>query len=114
MIPLEVTLAALATDVAIQKKIFRLGVTALIISNSEIRVITKIVKPLKESDLLIEGGSETIENEAEEGKRGFLSSLLGTLSASFSGSMLSGKEIIQAGERRLGQVRIFISASAFN
>ena len=64
-------------------------------------------------NLLIKGVRETIENEAKEEKHGFRSSLLGTLSASLLGSMLSGKEVIQAGERRLWQVRIFNSASAF-
>ena len=39
----------------------------------------KIVKPLKESGLLIKGITETIKNEAKEQKGGFLGMLLGTL-----------------------------------
>ena len=42
--------------------------TALIISNEEMENIMKVVKSLEESDLLIEGISKTIENEAKEFK----------------------------------------------
>ena len=41
----------------------------------------KIVKPLKESGLLIKGITETVKNEAKERKGGFLGMLLGTLGA---------------------------------
>ena len=40
--------------------------TALIISNEEMENIMKVVKSLEESDLLVEGISKTIENEAKE------------------------------------------------
>ena len=40
----------------------------------------KIVKSFKDSSLLINGVSETIQNEAKERKGGFLSMLSGTLS----------------------------------
>ena len=56
----------------------------------------KIVKPLKESGLLIKGVSKTIKNKAKEQKRGFLSMLLGTLGASLLGSLLKGKGTIRA------------------
>ena len=36
----------------------------------------KIVKPLEDSNLLLKGVSETIENEARQQKGGFLSMLL--------------------------------------
>ena len=65
LIPLGLTAAA-TTDVAIQKKIFGWGMTALIISNEEMENIMKVVKSLEESDLLVEGISKTIENEAKE------------------------------------------------
>ena len=55
--------------------------------------ITKIVKSLKDSDLLLKGVSETILNEAKEQKGGFLSMLLGTLGASLLGNVLAGKRI---------------------
>ena len=60
--------------------------------------IAKIVKSLKDSDLLLEGVSETIQNEAKEQKGGFLSMLLGTLGASLLGNILAGKGINRAGE----------------
>ena len=58
----------------------------------------KIVKSLEGSGLLLKGVSETIQNEAKEQKRGFLSMLLGTLGASLLGIMLSGKGINREGE----------------
>ena len=47
--PLRLTAAESATDAAIHKKIFVLGVTTLIISNKEINDIMKIVKLLEGS-----------------------------------------------------------------
>ena len=55
--------------------------------------IIKIVKSLEDSGLLLEGNSETIQNEAKEQKRGFLSMLLGTLGESLLGNILAGKGI---------------------
>ena len=84
---LRLTAAAATTDEAIYKKIFRSGVTTLIILNE----IMRIVKSRQESGLLIKGVSETIKNEAKEQKRGFLSLLLGTLGARLLGNVLTGK-----------------------
>ena len=53
--------------------------------------IVKIVKPLEDSRLLLEGVSETIQNEAKEKRGGFLSMLLGTLGTSLLGNILAGK-----------------------
>ena len=53
--------------------------------------IAKIVKPLEDSRLLLEGVIETIQNEAKEKRGGFLSMLLGTLGASLLGNILAGK-----------------------
>ena len=77
-------------DAAIQKKNYGSGTTALIISNEDMKDIMKIVKSLEESGLLIKGISETIKNETKEQKGGFLSVLLGTLSASILGNGLTG------------------------
>ena len=60
--------------------------------------ITRIVKSLEDSGLLLKGVSETIQNEAKEQKGGFLSMLLGTLGASLLGNILAGKGINRAGE----------------
>ena len=59
--------------------------------------IIKIVKSLEDSGLLIKGVSETVQNEKKEQKGGFLSMLLGTLSASLLGNMLAGKRTTVAG-----------------
>ena len=55
--------------------------------------IMKMVKSLEDSGLLLKRVSETIQNEAKEQKRRFLSMLLSTLGASLLGNMLSGKGI---------------------
>ena len=70
LIPLGLTAAASATDVAIHKKMFGSGrpsdfasrTTTVIISNEEMDDIMKIVKSLEESGLLIKGISKTIKN----------------------------------------------------
>ena len=64
--------------------------------------IFKIVKFLENSEVLLKGVSETIQNEAKEQRGGFLSMLLGTLGASLLGDVLSkglsGKGVIRAGK----------------
>ena len=87
-----------AADVAIQKKVYGSGTTALIILNEEKEDIMNIVKLLEESGLLIKGISETIKNEAKEEKGGFLRMLLVTLGASLLGSALTRRGVIRAGE----------------
>ena len=96
--PLGLTAAVLATDVAIHKKMFGSGFTTLIISNEEMNDIMKIVKCLEESGLLIKGIRETIKNETKEQKGGFLGMFLGTLGASLLGNLLIGKGKIRAGK----------------
>ena len=95
---LLVLTAAAITDATIQKKIYGSGTIALIISNEKMTDITKIVKLLEESRLLIKGVSETIKNEAKEQKNRFLPILLGTLAASILGNALTGKGVIRADE----------------
>ena len=60
LIPLVLTAAASITDLGIHKEIFGSGPTTLIISNKKMNDVTKIVKSLEESGLLIEEVSETI------------------------------------------------------
>ena len=93
LIPLVLTAAASAADAGIHKKILGSGHnnTKLIISNDEIDDIIKMVKSLEDSGLLLKGITETVQNEIKEQKRGFLSMLLGTLGASLSGDLLTGK-----------------------
>ena len=56
----------------------------------------KIVQALEDSGLLLKGVTETVQNEVKEEKGGFLSMLLGTLSASLLGNLLTGKGIYRA------------------
>ena len=83
--------------------------TTLIISNDEIEDITKIVKSLEDSGLLIKGLTETVQNEVKEQKEGFLSMLLGTLGASLLGNLLTGRGIyrVRKGKGIIEQVRMF-------
>ena len=61
--------------------------------------ITKIIKALENSGILLKGVTKTIENETKEQRRRFLSMLLETLGASLLGNLLSGgKGIVRAGE----------------
>ena len=104
LIPLGLTAAASAADAGIHKKVLGSGhnntTTTLIISNNEIEDITKIVKSLEDSGLLLKGVTETVQNEVKEQKGGFLSMLLGSLGASLLGNILAGKGINRAGEGR--------------
>ena len=96
--PLGVSAAMSAIDGSIKKKMLGSGTTTLIISNDEMDDILKIVKSLEESNVLLKGVSETIQHEAKEQRGGFHSMLLGTLGASLLGDILSGKDVIRAGE----------------
>ena len=58
----------------------------------------KIVKSLEDSGLLLKGVLETVQNEVNEQKGGFLNMLLGTLGASLLGNLLTGKGIHRAGK----------------
>ena len=109
LISLGLTAAASAADAGIHKKILGSGHqpsssashynnTILIISNDEMKDITKIVKSLEDSCLSPEGVSETIQHEAKEQRGEFLGMLLGTLGATLLGNNLAGKEINTAGE----------------
>ena len=60
--------------------------------------IIKLVKSLKGSGLLLEGVTETVQNEVKEQKGRFLSMLLGTLGASLLGTLLTGKGMYRAGK----------------
>ena len=72
--------------------------TTLIISNDEIHDIIKIVRSLEDSGLLLKRVTETVQNEVEEKKGGFLSMLWGTLGTSLLGNLLTGRGIYRAGK----------------
>ena len=66
LFPLGLTAAASAADAGIHNKILGSGHnTTLIISNDEMEDISKIVKSLEDSELLLKGVSETIKSEAK-------------------------------------------------
>ena len=90
--PLGLKAVALATDAAIQKKIFESGMTKLIISNEEMSDIIKIVRSPEKSGLIIKVVSKTIKTAAKEQNDGFFCMVLGTLGASLSGNLLTHKE----------------------
>ena len=98
LIPSGLTAAASAADAGIHKKILGSGNTTLIISNNEMQDIIKIVKSLEDSDLLLEGVTETVQNEAKDQKGRFLSMLLGALGASLLGNFLTGRGVNRAGK----------------
>ena len=86
-----------AIDGSIQKKIHGSGVK-LIIDQEDMNYIMKIIEALENSGILLKGVTETIENETEEQRGGFLGMLLGTLGAILLGNLLTGgKGIIRAG-----------------
>ena len=62
----------------------------------------KIVQTLEDSNILLKGVAKTIKNETREQKGGFLSILLGTLTARLLGDLLTknlpGKRTVTAGE----------------
>ena len=94
--PLGITAAALASDAGTQKKVHGSGTTTLIASNEKMNDIMKIVEALEDSNILLKGITETIENETKEEKGGLLRMLLGTLGASLLGNMLTGRGILRA------------------
>ena len=98
LIPLGLTAAASAADAGIHKKILGSGNTTLIVSNSDMKDLNKIVKSLEDSGLLLKGVTEQVQNEVKEQKGGFLSALLGTLGASLLGNLLTGRGIYRAGK----------------
>ena len=76
--------------------------------------LLKIVKSLKDSGILLDGITGTVNNELKEQNGGFLSMLLGTLGASLLGDLLtknlSGRGVIRAGE---GTVRAGYGSKKF-
>ena len=76
------------------------GNTTLVISNDEIEDIIKIVESHEDSGSLLEGVTETVQNEVKEQKERFFIMLLGTLGASLLGNLLTGRRVNRAGKGR--------------
>ena len=95
--------AASATDAAINRKILGSGNhKTLIISNDDLNNLLQVINSLENSCTLLDGITETVNNEVKEQKGGSLSMLLRTLVASLLGYLLtkhlSDKGVIRAGE----------------
>ena len=75
--PLGLTASASAADAGMHKRFLGSGHnnTTLTISNDEMDDILKIVKSLENFGVLLKGVSETIQHEAKEQRREFLSML---------------------------------------
>ena len=85
LLPLGLTTLVSTKESVVQKKISGSSMKTLIISSEEMEYIMKFVKSLKKSDLLIEGVSKTIKNEAKEQKGRFLGMLIDTSAVSVLG-----------------------------
>ena len=66
----------------------------------------KIVQALVDSNILLKICLKKIKNETEEQKRGFQSILLGTVSTSFLGNLLSRKVIVRAGSGNKKEIEL--------
>ena len=62
--------------------------------------IIKVVKSLEDSGLLLQGVTETVQNQVNKQKGRFLGMLLGTLGASLLGNLLIGRGIYRVGKSR--------------
>ena len=55
-----------ATDAAIQKKVYGSGTKTVRFSNEDLDDMTKIVKALEDSDLLMKGVNKTLKNDIKK------------------------------------------------
>ena len=62
--------------------------------------IMKIIKSLEDSDSLLKGVTETVQNVVRKQKEGFLSMLVSKLGASLYGHILAGKGAIATSHGR--------------
>ena len=56
-----------ATDAAIQKKVHGYATKTVKFSNKDLHDMTKIVKALEDSDVLMKGITETLKNDTKKG-----------------------------------------------
>ena len=83
------------TDAAIQKKMYGCRTKTVEFSNKDLDDMTKIVKALEDSGVLMKGVSKTLKNDIKKGGAlPLIPMLLGTLGA----SLLTGKGLFRAGK----------------
>ena len=64
--PLGLSAAMSATDAAIQKKMYGSGTSTVIYSNKDLDDMTKTVKALEDSDVLMKGVTKTLKNDIKK------------------------------------------------
>ena len=100
--PLGLSAAMSATDAAIQRKMYGGATKTAKFSNEDIKDLTKIVKALEDSNVLMKGVTETLKSDIRKGGAlPLIPMLLGTLGV----SLLSRKGLYRAGtnKRNCGQ-----------
>ena len=91
-----------ATDASVQKKVHGYGTKAVRFSNKDLDDMTKIVKALGDSDVLMKGITRTLKNEIKKGGAlPLILMLLGTMGA----SLLTGRGMYRAGNQWQGLIR---------
>ena len=91
--PLGLSAAMSATDAAIQIKVHGCRTKTVKFSNKDLDDMTKIVKALEDSDVLMKRITETLKNDIKNGSAlPLIPMLLGTLGA----SLLTGRELFRA------------------
>ena len=91
------------TDAAIQKMVHGYGTKTVRFSNKDLDDMTKIVKALEDSDVLMKGITETLKNDIKKGgPLPLILMLLGTLGA----SLLTGRGMYRSGNRGQGLFRV--------
>ena len=92
-----------AADAGIQRKIHCYGTKTVRFSNDEINDMTKVIKGLEYSDVLMKGVTKTFKNDEQKGGAlPLIPMLLGTLGV----SSLSGKGLFRAGNQGKGMYRV--------
>ena len=64
--PLGLSAAMSVTDAAIQKKMYGSGTKTVRFSNKDLNDMTKIVKALEDSDVLMKGVTKTLKNDIKK------------------------------------------------
>ena len=92
--PLGLSAAMSATDAAIQKKMYGSGTKIIKLTNEDLNDMTKIVKALEDSDVLMKGVTKTLKRDIKKGGAlPIIPMLLGTLGA----SLLTRRGLFRAG-----------------
>ena len=100
--PLRLSAAMSATDAAINKKIHWYGTKTIKFSNKDLDDMTKIVKALEDSDVLMKRITKTLKNGIKRGGTlPLIPMLLGTLGV----SLLTGRGMYRAGNQGQGLFR---------